>query len=102
MGSRCALFHGDARARHGNGAVFQLIPLRFRNEIDVVTGLVGAVGGVGGFFLAKVLGVSKGMTGGYSGGFLTFSLLAALGLFGLVFVKIRWQTTWGAASGARV
>lgn len=86
----------------GNGAVFQLIPLRFRNEIGVVTGLVGAAGGVGGFFLAKALGLSKGLTGGFAMGFLTFSALAGLGLFGLIYVKIRWRTTWGAVSGARV
>ena len=36
----------------GNGAVFQLVPQRFRKEIGVMTGLVGCAGGVGGFFLA--------------------------------------------------
>ena len=40
----------------GNGAVFQLIPLRFRHEIGVMTGMVGCAGGIGGFFLAKALG----------------------------------------------
>src|SRR3546814_15226123 len=32
----------------GNGAVFQLVPQRFRQEIGVMTGLVGMAGGVGG------------------------------------------------------
>jgi NNP family nitrate/nitrite transporter-like MFS transporter len=40
----------------GNGAVFQLVPQRFRKEIGVMTGLVGMAGGVGGFYLASSLG----------------------------------------------
>ena len=40
----------------GNGAVFQLVPQRFRDEIGVMTGLVGMTGGVGGFYLASSLG----------------------------------------------
>jgi MFS transporter, NNP family, nitrate/nitrite transporter len=86
----------------GNGAVFQLIPLRFRHEIGLMTGLVGCAGGIGGFFLAKALGIAKGMTGGFGAGFLFFGLLALLGFLGLAMVKVRWRTTWGAASGARV
>ncbi|MDE2363504.1 MAG: NarK/NasA family nitrate transporter [Hyphomicrobiales bacterium] len=86
----------------GNGAVFQLLPQRFRNEVGVMTGLVGAAGGFGGFFLAKALAYSKGMTGGFGAGFIFFGFLAALGLVGLVSVKTRWRTTWGAVSGARI
>lgn len=86
----------------GNGAVFQLLPQRFRKEIGAMTGLVGAAGGLGGFFLAKSLAFSKGATGTFTAGFLFFGCLALLGLLGLVFVKTRWRTTWGAVSGARI
>ncbi len=86
----------------GNGAVFQLLPQRFRGEVGVMTGLVGFAGGLGGFFLAKALATSKGMTGGFAAGFLFFSVLALLGVAGLTFVKHRWRTTWGAVSGARI
>jgi NNP family nitrate/nitrite transporter-like MFS transporter len=86
----------------GNGAVFQLLPQRFRNEVGVMTGLVGFAGGLGGFFLAKALATSKGMTGGFMAGFLFFGVLALLGVAGLTFVKHRWRTTWGAVSGARI
>jgi len=86
----------------GNGSVFQLIPLRFRNEIGAMTGLVGAAGGIGGYFLARTLGLSKGFTGGFGAGFVFFAALAALGFVGLTLVKARWRTTWGAVSGARV
>ncbi len=86
----------------GNGAVFQLLPQRFRREIGAMTGLVGAAGGFGGYFLAKTLALSKGMTGGFMMGFGFFGFLALLGLVGLIFVKTRWRTTWGAVSGARI
>ena len=86
----------------GNGSVFQLIPLRFRSEIGAMTGLVGAAGGIGGYFLARTLGLSKGFTGGFGSGFVFFAALACLGLVGLTLVKARWRTTWGAVSGARV
>ncbi|HLN25825.1 MAG TPA: MFS transporter, partial [Patescibacteria group bacterium] len=86
----------------GNGAVFQLLPQRFKGEIGLMTGLVGCFGGLGGFFLAKTLGTSKEMTGDFSLGFLFFSVLVLVGLASLVGVKKRWRTTWGAVSGARI
>jgi NNP family nitrate/nitrite transporter-like MFS transporter len=42
------------------------------------------------------------MTGGFMAGFSVFAALAVIGLFGLMMVKTRWRTTWGAVSGARV
>lgn len=88
----------------GNGAVFQLVPQRFRKEIGVMTGLVGMAGGVGGFYLASSLGYLKQRTGDYQLGLLIFASLALLALVGLYGVKTRWRTTWGAAhvAGARV
>ena len=88
----------------GNGAVFQLVPQRFRKEIGVMTGLTGMAGGIGGFLLATGLGWSKQQTGGYQVGLVVFSMLALVAWFGLTTVKRRWRTTWGAPelSGARV
>jgi NNP family nitrate/nitrite transporter-like MFS transporter len=88
----------------GNGAVFQLVPQRFRKEIGVMTGLVGMAGGVGGFYLASSLGYLKQRTGDYQLGLMIFASLALLALVGLYSVKTRWRTTWGAAhlAGARV
>lgn len=70
----------------GNGAVFQLVPLRFQKEIGVMTGIVGAAGGLGGFFLPTLLGSFKDITGSYGTGFMTFALagLAALTLLRIV------------------
>jgi NNP family nitrate/nitrite transporter-like MFS transporter len=81
----------------GNGAVFQLVPQRFRKEIGVMTGLVGMAGGIGGFYLASSLGYSKQITGSYQAGFLIFAGLGVVALLGLTAVKTRWRTTWGSA-----
>jgi NNP family nitrate/nitrite transporter-like MFS transporter len=87
----------------GNGAVFQLVPQRFREEIGVMTGLVGFGGGVGGFYLASSLGLAAKLTGSASPGFLIFAALALIALIGLTMVKARWRTTWeAAAQGIRI
>jgi NNP family nitrate/nitrite transporter-like MFS transporter len=85
-----------------NGAVFQLVPQRFRDEIGVMTGLVGMAGGIGGFYLASSLGLAKQFTGSYASGFVIFAGLALLALIGLSSVKRRWRTTWGAVAQARI
>lgn len=86
----------------GNGAVFQLVPQRFRKEIGVMTGLVGMAGGIGGFYLAASLGYLRHVTGDYQSGLLIFAALCCLALTGLVRVKTRWRATWGAAALAGV
>lgn len=53
----------------GNGAVFQLVPQRFVKEIGLMTGIVGAAGGLGGFFLPTLLGSLNGKVGSFGPGF---------------------------------
>lgn len=84
----------------GNGAVFQLVPQRFRGEMGVMTGLVGMTGGIGGFYLASSLGLAKQLTGSYQAGLLGFAALALVALVGLTGAKKQWRATWGAASAA--
>ena len=98
------LITGTAALGMGGGAVFQLVPLRFRKNMGAVTGMVGAAGGLGGFFLAWVLGQSKQITDGFGLGFFIFTVLSLLSLYGINKVKTRWRTTWGAGevTGARV
>ncbi|WP_035059107.1 nitrate/nitrite transporter [Andreprevotia chitinilytica] len=85
----------------GNGAVFQLVPQRFRSEIGVMTGLIGMAGGVGGFALAASLASIKQATGDYATGLWLFACLAALGWVSLTTVKQRWRSSWTVAA-ARV
>jgi MFS transporter, NNP family, nitrate/nitrite transporter len=84
----------------GNGAVFQLVPQRFRGEIGVMTGLVGAAGGLGGFYLASSLGIAKQLTGSYGPGFLVFAGLAAVALVSIAGVRRRWRSSWAELHGA--
>lgn len=60
----------------GNGAVFKLVPQSFPQSVGVVTGLVGAAGGLGGFFPPLLLGTIKQSTGSYLLGFIALSLFA--------------------------
>ncbi len=84
----------------GNGAVFQLVPQRFGRDMGIMTGLVGMAGGLGGFYLASSLGLSRQLTGGYGAGFLVFACLAAAALVGIAGVRRRWCRDWSARHGA--
>jgi MFS transporter, NNP family, nitrate/nitrite transporter len=81
----------------GNGSVFQLVPQRFGKEIGVATGVVGAAGGLGGFFLPTILGGLKGIEGSYAAGLLLFALIAASAMTALLYVRQTWRTTWASA-----
>ncbi len=84
----------------GNGAVFQIVPQRFGREIGVITGLVGAAGGFGGFLLASFLGISRDLTGSYQAGFLVFGLMGFLAAVLLQWAyQGLWRRTWLAAEG---
>ena len=78
----------------GNGSVFQLVPQRFPKEIGIITGLVGAAGGVGGFFLPSLMGVVKGSTGSFGSGFV---LLGGYAVLCLLVVSLKGRS-WSWAS----
>jgi NNP family nitrate/nitrite transporter-like MFS transporter len=81
----------------GNGAVFQLVPLRFRAEIGMVTGIIGAIGGVGGFCLPMLLGFVRQYGGGFGGGFLLLAVVAtgvAVALQALTARQPAWRLSW--------
>jgi NNP family nitrate/nitrite transporter-like MFS transporter len=92
------LFLGMIGLGMGNGAVFQIVPQRFGKEIGVVTGMVGAAGGFGGFLLPTLLGSLKDLTGSYQAGFFTFGLMGLLAssLLQLVFYRF-WRYAWVVA-----
>jgi NNP family nitrate/nitrite transporter-like MFS transporter len=79
----------------GNGAVFQLVPQSFAGEIGVATGVVGAVGGLGGFILPMLLGTVRQQAGAYGPGFV---LLGAIALAAVVALRVlaprrpRWRS----------
>ena len=85
-----------------NGAVFQLVPQRFGKDIGIMTGLVGAAGGIGGTLLVKTLGWSKEAFNGYSVGFMIFAGIVIVAVVGISLVKTRWRTTWGLQAGGKI
>lgn len=60
----------------GNGAVFKLVPQYFPRETGTVTGLVGAMGGLGGFFPPLLLGVFRDRLGVIWPGFVLLALVS--------------------------
>ncbi|WP_070808168.1 MFS transporter [Halalkalibacter okhensis] len=76
----------------GNGAVFKLVPSVSPNNTGAVTGIISAIGGIGGFFPPLVMGMVKEMTGTYSSGFMLLGFFAAGCLLVNVFSIIRPST----------
>lgn len=62
----------------GNGAVFKLVPEYFPQSVGATTGLVGAMGGLGGFFPPLALGIIRQQTGSFFWGFGLLALFALL------------------------
>jgi NNP family nitrate/nitrite transporter-like MFS transporter len=60
----------------GTGAVFKLVAAWFPDRVGGVTGVVGAAGGLGGFFPPLVMGIVNEATGSYLLGFLAMALVA--------------------------
>jgi NNP family nitrate/nitrite transporter-like MFS transporter len=85
----------------GNGAVFQLVPQRFATQVGVVTGLVGAAGGFGGFLLPSLLGTIKDRTGEYGGGLLIFAIAYVVASGLLLLRGTVWTRNWDEASASR-
>ena len=92
------LFLGMGALGMGNGAVFQLVPQRFPERIGLVTGIVGAAGGLGGFFLPTLLGMTRDYTGGYAAGLLTCAGLFVAGTLVLLELGARWSQRWAPAA----
>jgi NNP family nitrate/nitrite transporter-like MFS transporter len=74
----------------GNGATFQLVPHRWKGKTGVMTGIIGAAGGIGGFYLPVIMGIAKESTGSYQLGFTTFGVLAAVAFILVASLHRQW------------
>jgi NNP family nitrate/nitrite transporter-like MFS transporter len=83
----------------GNGATFQLVPLRWPLTTAVAGGMIGEIGALGGGILPNLLGQAKQHTGSYAAGFLIYSAFAC-GIFMMMrIVSLRWTRTWAGVGG---
>ncbi|HVM57996.1 MAG TPA: MFS transporter [Gaiellaceae bacterium] len=61
----------------GNGAVFKLVPAEFPDDAGAAGGIVGAAGGLGGFFPPVFVGLVKDAQGTYTYGFVGLLVFVA-------------------------
>jgi NNP family nitrate/nitrite transporter-like MFS transporter len=78
----------------GNGSVFQLMPHRYGKRVGVATGILGAAGSFGGFFLPTLLGWLKQVSGSYASGLAMLAALAVVALVILSVVQTEWVGVW--------
>jgi MFS transporter, NNP family, nitrate/nitrite transporter len=83
----------------GNGALFQLVPLRWPMATAVAGSMIGEIGALGGGLVPNAMGLSKTFTGTYFWGFAGFAVCAVLVLVMLRGMQIRWTRTWAEKGG---
>ncbi|MGN6231832.1 MAG: MFS transporter [Trinickia sp.] len=85
----------------GNGATFQLVPHRWKGKTGLLSGVIGAAGGIGGFYLPVVMGIAKESTGSYQMGFATFGALAACACVAVLALRAQWLV-WASPAIAAI
>lgn len=83
----------------GNGALFQLVPLRWPLSTAVAGSMIGEIGALGGGLVPNAMGLSKQYTGTYMWGFIVFAGLAVVMLLLLRVMQLRWTRTWAEKGG---
>lgn len=83
----------------GNGALFQLVPLRWPLTTAVAGSMIGELGALGGGFIPNAMGQSKQHFGTYFYGFLAFAILGVAVLVMVRVMQIRWTRTWAEKGG---
>lgn len=83
----------------GNGALFQLVPLRWPLTTAVAGSMIGEIGALGGGLVPNAMGLSKQYTGTYFWGFALFALLSLAALGMMRFMQVRWTRTWAEKGG---
>jgi NNP family nitrate/nitrite transporter-like MFS transporter len=74
----------------GNGVIFQIVSEWFPKDIGLASGLVGAAGGIGGFFVPIGFGLLREGTGTFVPGFLGLALVSAAAAM-TVSSALRWR-----------
>jgi len=83
----------------GNGALFQLVPLRWPLATAVAGSMIGEIGALGGSFIPNAMGLSKQNSGSFMYGFLAFAGLAVVAFVVLRIAQRKWTNNWVGKGG---
>ena len=83
----------------GNGALFQLVPLRWPATTAVAGSMIGELGALAGGLVPNAMGLSKQFLGTTLFGFLLMAVLALAMLVVLRAIQSRWTNTWVGPGG---
>ena len=83
----------------GNGALFQLVPLRWPRATAVAGSMIGEIGALGGGLVPNAMGLSKQYADTFAWGFVLFAVLALAMLGVMRVMQIRWTRTWAERGG---
>ncbi|MBK6998814.1 MAG: NarK/NasA family nitrate transporter [Rhodoferax sp.] len=83
----------------GNGALFQLVPLRWPTSTAVAGSMIGEIGALGGGTVPAMMGQVKQHFGSFLWGFVVIALFSLLMLAIMRQMQVRWTRTWAEKGG---
>ena len=83
----------------GNGALFQLVPLRWPTSTAVAGSMIGEIGALGGGLVPAMMGQSKQHTDSFLTGFVIMAIFSVLMLGVMRTMQVRWTRTWAEKGG---
>lgn len=87
----------------GNGALFQLVPLRWPTSTAVAGSMIGEIGALGGGMVPTLMGQAKQNVNSFLPGFVAMAVFSLLMLVVMRKMQVRWTRTWAEKGGrARV
>lgn len=83
----------------GNGALFQLVPLRWPTSTAVAGSMIGEIGALGGGMVPALMGQAKQHMDSFLPGFVVLSVFSLLMLAVMRKMQLRWTRTWAEKGG---
>lgn len=83
----------------GNGALFQLVPLRWPMATAVAGSMIGEIGALGGGLVPAMMGQAKQHTDSFLPGFIVMAVFSLLMLGVMRWMQVRWTRTWAEKGG---
>jgi NNP family nitrate/nitrite transporter-like MFS transporter len=83
----------------GNGALFQLVPLRWPTSTAVAGSMIGEIGALGGGMVPALMGQAKQNMGSFLPGFVVLAVFSLLMLGVMRKMQVRWTRTWAEKGG---